>query len=162
MNKKVFIAILMVLAFAMLLWAAQATVTATKEAYGDMNVHKFTFTDGGTDTAICVPSGANYFNVDAYNDLNPSFYFSTTETSLDSIRWDILRQAKDKPSGTWFTVETIGTAGAANSLDSSTTAVGVFDLDTYGRWPIERILLIGQAAKNAEQTVTGYVAFNKD
>ena len=162
MTKKFVLAIIVVLAAAMLLYAAQATVTATREAYGDMSVYKFTFTDGGTDTAIVVPTGANYFNMDAYNDLNSSFYFSTAETSLDSIRWDILRQAKDKPSGTWFTVETIGTVGAANSLDSSLTAIGVFDFNTYGRWPIERILLIGQAAKNAEQAVTGYVAFNKD
>ena len=162
MNKKIFVAVLMVLAFAMLLWAAQATVTATREAYGDMSVYKFTFTDGGTDTAICVPSGANYFNMDAYNDLNASYYFSSAETTLDSIRWEILRQAKDKPTGTWFTVETIGTAQAASSLDSSLTGIGTFDYDTYGRWPIERILLIGSAAQNSEQTVTGYVAFNKD
>lgn len=159
--KKV-LAILMVGLFVAMLFAAQATVTITRKAYGGMSTYAFSFTDGGTDTAIIVPSGANYFNIDAYNAVAPSYYLVSGETTLDSIRWDIQRQIKSKPTDTWRTVETIGTAAAVNSLDSSLTAIGVFDYATYGRWPIERYLIIGAAAKNAEQTVTGYVAFKKD
>ncbi len=153
--KKIGIFLIILMLFAVL-FAGQATVTTSSKGYGGMTSYNFVFTDGGTDTATIVPSGKSYFNTDEMENKFISYYMASGETTLDSIRWNLIRQIKSTPSeSTWRTAQTI-------TLDSSRTFVGVFNLDTYGRYPIERYLLVGNAAKNAEQSVTLLLSFSKN
>jgi hypothetical protein len=147
--------------FALMVFEATAstpTVTTTRKAYGGMSAYSFSFTTtaiGTGDTAVVVPSDANYFVTDSYNNQDPTLYFSSSETTLDSVRFTIVWQGKDTPSGTWRTLESV-------TADSALVKLDVFTQNTYGRWPLMRVLIISNSAKTAVQTITGNINWKKD
>ena len=150
--------LLVLIALTVVSYATLPTVTVTEEKSG-MKVFSFSFTTsaiGTGDTAIVVPSGADFFTADEWNQFNPSIYYlSTGETTVDSVRFDIVWQGKGTVNGTWRTLETV-------TADSSLTWNDVFAQETYGRWAFYRILILSGDAKTSVQTLTGEVLFKRD
>ena len=156
MFRKISIAFILVALVVSILYATQATVTATKKNYGGQTAHRFTFTDGGatTDSALIVPSGANYFNIDAYN-WNPiTLRYSTSETTADSVLWAVDYQVKGMATHDWITMVTYSDSDAVNFLHVISPA-------TYGYWPLCRFYF-RSGKENVSQTVTLDVMFKKD
>ena len=107
MKKVLFI--LLILSFAA--FATTPTVTVTEKEKSGVWAFSFSFTTsaiGTGDTAIVAPS-AGYFTVDEWNRTDPVIYYlSTGETTVDSVRFDIVWQGKSYVSETnWHTLETV-------------------------------------------------------
>lgn len=154
--KKLFI-LIMLIGMGIEAFASTPTVTVSRKAYGGMSAYSFSFTTtaiGTGDTAIVVPSGNDYFVTDSYNNQDPTLYFASTETTLDSVRFTIVWQGKSTPNGTWRTLESV-------TADSALVKLDVFTQNTYGRWPIMRVLLIPNSAKTSVQTITGSILWKK-
>lgn len=157
MLRKIVFLLLLIPLF-LLFVGAEATVTVTTKDYGGMDTYHFTFSADSGDTAIVVPSGADYFNIDAMNKFGPTITFDTDEATADSVRFSTIVQVKNQVTGSWISIVTYA------DTNSTSRFTHVFDQTTYGYWPLMRIVMasIGATAAKSDQAVTGELNFKKD
>jgi hypothetical protein len=153
---KKFLSLILILFFVGVLSATNTDATVTQnDKTGESITFGFTATTSGTNT-ITVDFSSFGFTFAEYFDLPATIRIASGETTADSIRWNVYFQAKAYPTDTWFNCQTFV------DTNSTTPFINVTAPNTYGYWPYCRIYMQGAAAKNASQTITGDVVFNKN
>ncbi len=148
--------VILLLLFALTAYTANPTVTLTSQDKSGIWSYSFSFTTSATgvsDTAIIAPA-VGFFTVDEWVQFDPVFYFTSDETSADSVSFATDWQCKGYVGDDWHTVVT-----ATNSV--TLQEVYVLTQNTYGRWPLHRLLIRDLTDSVSIQTVSGGIMFKK-
>lgn len=147
----VFILVFFVYSFA----AENSLTTFVQDNTGGLDCYTFTGTNTAAQNYFVVAPSQGYFNSDDQSDVI-TLRFSSGEATADSIRWTTTYQVRVRSTDSWATVATFA------DTNSTSAFLHVLNPLTYGKWPQSRFVVTGAAAKNALQTLTGQVTFDKD